>query len=90
MSEAIKVSPEVVVGSLTGFDEVAVQGKFRSDIADLTSTMTLRALAFVLLRRQDGMDDKSAYSRAMNMTLLEVKDMFAIGDEDAGDSEGND
>src|SRR5690349_537414 len=44
-----------LVGSFTGWDEVASANTFRRESGDLRSGMTCRAAVFVLLRRRDGL-----------------------------------
>jgi hypothetical protein len=82
--EAGKQSVDEIAGSLTGFDEIAIQQMFRGDMSDLSPTMTARALVFVLKRRE-GLSDKDAYSAVMHLPLGEVNDSFGIeGDDEAG------
>lgn len=79
------------VGALTGFDELAIEARFRGDFNSLNPTMTMRALVFVQLRRE-GRDDKGAYGEAMRLTLKEVNERFEKPEkpvEDEDDDEGN-
>ena len=41
-----KPTVEEMVGSLTGFDEIAIEQKFKSDLNGLTPTTTARALSW--------------------------------------------
>lgn len=79
MSEAVK--------SLTGFDEIAVEARFRREFVELGKTMTVRAVAFVLHRR-GGMTDGDAYQAAMSAPLSALNDLFAPEpDDDAAGGE---
>lgn len=79
---ARKLDPEEVAGSVTGFDEIAVERAFGRELTDLgESTKSLRALAFVLARRR-GLDDTAAYNEVMGQTLNEVMDLFALDDDE--------
>jgi hypothetical protein len=86
---AAEEKPEIedLIKGLTGFDEIAIEQKFKDSILNLGPSMTMRAIKFVLLRRE-GLDDKTAYGEAMRLTLQAVKDVFRWDDE-AGDDEGN-
>ncbi len=86
MSAETEAMPTIedVVGSLSGFDEVAIEQKFKGDLGSLNNTMTARALVFVLERRA-GKDDKAAYGESMRLTLKDVNARFS----GSGDDEGN-
>lgn len=73
-----------VFESLTGFDEIAIAQKFGTDVtvlADTKPTMFMRALVYVLKRR-DGMTDAEAKNAAMGLTLKAAEGYFA---DDAAD-----
>lgn len=73
-----KLDPDEIAGSLTGFDEIAIERAFGREITDLgESTKSLRALAFVLARR-DGLDDAAAYNQVMGQPLTALMDQFAL------------
>ncbi len=74
-------SVEEVVKSLTGFDEIAIEQKFREDFTSLSPTMTTRALVFILEKRA-GAEDKDAYRTSMNMPLGDIQGRFSEDDED--------
>lgn len=84
---------EDITGSLNGFDELAIEKKFGKELGSLNGTMTLRALVFVLERR-NGKEDREAYNEAMRRTLIECRDTFASSspavpdDEEAAGGEG--
>lgn len=69
------VDAEEVGRSLTGFDEVAIKRAFGASIGDLPETIIMRALLFVLLRR-DGVKDSNAHKACMELPLGEVSDKF--------------
>ena len=76
--------------SLTGFDEIAIEKWFTGELSTLSGTKSMRALAFVLARR-DGKADKEAYGDAMRATLKEITESFAdIDTGDEGDDAGKD
>lgn len=73
-----KPTPQEVAESLTGFDEIAIKQKFGSplkQLGDEDQTQFLRALVFVL-RRRDEKKDAEAYHIAQSMTLGEVSAEF--------------
>jgi hypothetical protein len=78
-----------VVRSLTGFDELAIEAKFRAQVSDLEGTKLMRVLVFTLERRA-GNDDKAAYGTAMRLTLGDIDEAFskpvALEDEGEGES----
>ncbi len=77
MTENEKQSAEDVILSLTGFDEIAIEKAFRSDLEKLTAQRQMRALAFVIFKRQ-GQPDPDAYEAAMTLSQRDVLDMFGI------------
>lgn len=84
-----KPTADEVLESLTGFDEIAIEQAFGSDITSLARVSVGkfgRALAFVLARR-DGMSDKDAKARTLGLTRREVDDLFAEDDDQLPGSE---
>jgi hypothetical protein len=75
-----KLSPEAAAESLTGFDEIAIEQMFRKDISDMSGTMSMRAIMFVLQRR-DGQSDADAFRAVMAAPLKEIQAGFAEVDE---------
>lgn len=79
-----------VMGSLTGFDEIAIEQAFGDDITRIAATSVGkfgRALGFVLARR-DGMSDGDAKKHILGLTRSEVDELFADDeDEDLPGSE---
>lgn len=78
---------EDAVGSLSGFEELAIAKAFKAELSDLSATMTMRALVFVQARREQ-MNDQEAYRTAMQLTLAGTKARFAALDDDAEDDSG--
>jgi hypothetical protein len=75
-SEAVdRPSVEDVMGSLNGFDEIAIEQRF-GDLSGLSGMRTVRALQFVRIRR-GGVKDPDAYAAAMALTLRELQELFA-------------
>lgn len=76
--------------SLTGFDEIAITHHFGHTIADLAQTnasMFVRALVFIIKRRE-GATDEDARNAAMGMTLKDSTGFFAeSSEEEAGKDE---
>lgn len=72
-----KQSITTFTGSLTGFEELAISGRFGADFADLPPTRVMRALAFVHQRRALSGDDQAAYNAAMGLTVAEVQALWA-------------
>lgn len=84
-----QISTEEMVGSLTGYDEIAIANVFGHEFTDLAQnrhSTFLRALVFVHLRRE-GQDDKAAKKAVMEMPLSEVSDYFADEDVESGEGE---
>jgi len=78
------VNIEEMAGSLTGFDEIAIEQSFKRPLTELSETMQARALAFVLARRK-GSTDTEAYGYCMRSTLTVIMSLL-----DTPESEGND
>jgi hypothetical protein len=88
MSEQ-KVTGDEFLESMTGFEEIAVEKQFGTDVLGLAehkATMFTRALVFVMQKR-DGRADKDAYDAVMNMPLSEVQDHFAEPEDEVMPSE---
>lgn len=83
-----------IIGSFTGFDEIAIEKFFGKDFGRLNATMTMRSMAFITLRRE-GQDDTSAFKACMQMKLSEVRDYLDAeigdddGDQDKDENQGN-
>lgn len=80
-----KPTPQEVAESLTGFDEIAIKQKFGmalKPLGDEDQTQFLRALVFVL-RRRDGKQDAEAFHLAQAATLSEVSAQFQQPGEEA-------
>lgn len=76
-------TPNEVMESMTGFDEIAVAQKFGGEILSLAEsrqTAFMRALVFVIKRRE-GLKDADAYRAAQELTLKETQEFFALDDE---------
>lgn len=74
----VDISANEMVGSLTGFEELAIQKAFGINVNDLgkQGTLALRAAVFSHLRR-GGAKDRDAYNQAMELPLREVQEYFA-------------
>lgn len=88
MSESGTEAPELLdadalAKSINGFDQIAIRQMFRERLDQLAAdgTMFMRALLFVLARR-DGSSDQDAFRVAMSLPLDDVVGRFA----DAGDA----
>lgn len=68
-------SVEEVMGSLNGYDEIAVEQRF-GDLGQLSGMRIVRALQFIRIRR-GGRSDIDAHREAMLLTLGELKELFA-------------
>ena len=70
-----------VMGSFTGFEEIAVTRMFGMSISDMGNTWTIaaRAMTFVLLKR-DGMTDKDAFRTAMEEPASVADGRYVAGD----------
>jgi hypothetical protein len=83
-----KQSAEDLIRSMTGFEEIAIERRFGKDLEKLgESMMSLRAMAFVMVRRENGGDDTAAYNTVMGMPLDGITDMFA-DEPDEDDEQG--
>jgi hypothetical protein len=92
-----KMSADEVLGTLTGYDEIAIAKKFGAEVLDLMETRPLtglRALVYIQKRRElttphtkQAAVDTAAYEAVMGMTVTEVQAL--IDDEDPESGEGN-
>lgn len=76
-----QVSAEEMAESLTGFEEIAIERAFGAEVYDLPPVKTLRALVFVLLKRQ-GLRDPEAKEQVLAMPLKEVNGHFCEPEEE--------
>ncbi len=77
---------EDVLGSLSGWDELAIRQFFGarwSEMLQDDASMLTRAMVFTVERRKDGVEDGAAYRAAMALTLSQVNDMFSDDDPEA-------
>lgn len=79
MSAGAEEKPVVqdLVLSLTGFDEIAIEKAFSTDLETLSAQRQMRALAFILARRE-GKNDNAAYQHVMEMAQGDVLGLFGI------------
>lgn len=83
-----KLTPEEVVDSLTGFDEIAIEKATGGRTLEwLTKNdheiQMLRALGAVVVARSDGVKIEQAYHETVNpMPQSEVKGLFAPDEDD--------
>lgn len=82
LAEPIQYGVEEISESLNYFDEIAITKHFGQEWTDLSSTITLRALAFILERR-NGLTDKDAFHKVTHMRLADVNDYFTFDHADA-------
>lgn len=74
-----------VMGSLDGWEEIAVERFFGADaLASDSETKVCRMLLFVLERRDGALDDE-AYKTAMGARLSDLKAIFGRDDEQPAD-----
>lgn len=80
-------SADEMLGSLNGFDELAIAKQFKTPIQGLipdpekgregpSPWVYLRALAFIDMKR-DGKSDREAYDEAMSLTTTDAQEYFA-------------
>lgn len=82
-----KLSLSDTVGSLSGFEEIAIEERFGATIGailNVSLSKAGRALLFIKHRRE-GLKDSEAYKRAMELRLVDVSNLFFTDDEDADD-----
>ena len=87
MSSADSAKPTVEdsVNSLTGFDEIAVRKRFGAELSDLSATMMMRALVYILNLRESK-DEPAAFNAAMKMPLGDIQNVFADGEVVEGEA----
>lgn len=78
--------PNDFAKTIDGFDEIAIEARFKKHWTDLAGTTTVRAFAFVRARRL-GLSDGDAYQVAMKMPLGALDGLFTTEESD-DDSEG--
>lgn len=78
-----KISADEFLESLNGFEEIAIEKAFGSEVMALgqnSPTKFLRSLVFIQQKR-DGKNDFEAKDAVMNMSLGEVNAYFSEDDE---------
>jgi hypothetical protein len=94
-----KTSADEVLGTLTGYDEIAIAKKFGDEVLDLMERKPLtglRALVYIQKRRElttphtkQAAVDQAAYDAVMEMTVMEIQDLISDEDEDSTSGEGS-
>lgn len=81
--KAPELTSTEVLGSLTGYDELAIEQQFGGPIEGMTKTPSKfgRALVFVLKRRE-GLKDPAAKKYALDLTMSAVDDHFKPDEDD--------
>ncbi len=87
MSEDSRPTVSGVAESMTGFDEIAIEQLFRSPVEKMSGTLQMRAMVFIL-RRREGMSDVDAFKAVMNLPFGDVDAQFRDEDEDEGPEVG--
>jgi hypothetical protein len=64
-----------LIGTFTGFDEIAIRRHFGEKFTALEDVLPVRAAQFVVLRR-GGLSDRDAYRAAMEMPFSQVTVLF--------------
>jgi len=82
MPESTQTTEEIA-GSLTGFDEIAIEKAFGAPPNELGQLRTVRSLIFTH-RRREGDNDIQAYNAAMELPITEVGDYFAQESAESG------
>lgn len=77
---------DVVAKSINGFDQIAIRQHFREKLAGLAEdeTMFMRALLFVVERREHALKDRDAYDMVMRLPLDDVVNRFRREDAAEG------
>lgn len=86
MSATNTMTARETLRSLNGFDEIAIEKAFGKELDDLSGRATLRALIFVVEKR-NGVTDKDAKAIAMGIPIRELDDHFAKPVEEVDDDE---
>ncbi len=82
-AEPAKPTASEAIASFTGYDELAVERTFGKDIVALgETTLAMRAVAMILIKRDQQLDDTRAYRAAMSMRFAEVMDLFTPEDDE--------
>lgn len=71
------VTFEEMADSLTGYEEIAIEQQFGTDLQGLAEkgTTLMRSFVFVLLKRE-GKKDPEAKAEVMNMSLRQIRGYF--------------
>lgn len=78
-----KPTPVDFIGTLDGWDELAIERAFGKEYTDLGESMkSLRALAMILLKRRDDLDPTRAYNAAMGLKTNDLLGLFNLDDEE--------
>lgn len=75
MTSTPKTTYDEAVEGLSGYDEVAIEKKFGTDLDSLRLSMQLRALFFVRVKG-GGSTEADAYKQAMELTVKQLGDEF--------------
>jgi hypothetical protein len=88
MDETELLDADALSKSINGFDQIAIRQMFRERLDQVAadSTMFMRALLFVLAKR-DGANDGDAYRSVMLLPLDEVIGRFKEADVDPEDED---
>lgn len=78
---AEQLTAEELAESLTGYDEIAIAKAFGEDIYEMAPAKSMRALAFVAVRRTGG-TDAEAKDAVMGMSIKDVKESFADAEDE--------
>lgn len=85
--DGMTINPRELSRSFTGYDEIAIEQRFKRAFTDLPATLASRAMIFVQLRR-DGAKDNDAYKVAMDMPLGRIDVLFVKVEDAEGNGSG--
>jgi len=86
--ESVKLDAKNMMGSLNGFEEIAISKSFKMSFEELGDTGTLAARALVFVdNKRNGMKDAENFKAVMNAPSAEIQARFAEeDDEDTGEA----
>jgi hypothetical protein len=88
LDELEQLDAQEYAGTLTGFDELAIERAFRHSLDDMSNLSAVRALLFVRLRREKGLKDSAAFTAAMAATQSDLATVWVKPDTSEADAEG--
>lgn len=84
----VEQTPDEIIDSLTGHDEMELSAQFGATIGQLVSNQSmLRRACVFIVKRREGLNDDDARNFALGMILKDVLEFFASESVESGKDE---